>query len=157
MKASLNRSVEPYTSGGLAGGRNPINRLSNSTTRSWNDANRNYVPDCDLLTLGANGECGAAASLNFGSLTPEQNFDPEVLNGWGKRQYRLGVHRGRAARDHPARIGRPQLLPALVRQLRRDRQPGRHRRRFHAVQHHGAERFATRRTAAATRFPDCTT
>lgn len=87
IKASLNRSVEPYTSGGLAGARNPINRLANQTTRSWNDANRNYVPDCDLLTLDANGECGAVASRAFGSLTPEQNFDPEVLEGWGKRLY----------------------------------------------------------------------
>jgi hypothetical protein len=87
IKATLNRSVEPYTSGGLAGARNPINRLANSTTRSWNDANGNYVPDCALLTLDANGECGAVANRNFGSLTPEQNFDPELLSGFGKRQY----------------------------------------------------------------------
>jgi hypothetical protein len=87
LKFSLNRSVEPYTSGGLAGSRNPINRLANSTTRAWADANRNFAPDCNLLDLNANGECGAVASRNFGSLTPEQNFDPEVLEGWGKRLY----------------------------------------------------------------------
>jgi hypothetical protein len=87
VKVSLNRSVEPYTAGGIAGGRNPINRLANVTTRSWNDADRDYTPDCDLLTLTANGECGAVANRNFGSLVPEQSFDPAVLEGWGNRLY----------------------------------------------------------------------
>jgi hypothetical protein len=87
VKASLNRSVEPYTSGGLAGARNPITRLANSTTRSWSDANTNFIPDCNLLSPDANGECGAVANRAFGSLTPEQNFDPEILSGWGKRSY----------------------------------------------------------------------
>jgi len=87
LKVSLNRYVEQYTVGGVAGGRNPINRLANSTTRSWNDANRNYTPDCDLLNLTANGECGAVANQNFGSVVPEQNFDQDILEGWGKRTY----------------------------------------------------------------------
>jgi hypothetical protein len=87
LKVSLNRYVEQYTVGGIAGGRNPINRLANSTTRSWADANRNYVPDCNLLDLNANGECGAAASRNFGTATPETNYDPAVLTGWGNRFY----------------------------------------------------------------------
>ena len=87
LKVSLNRYVEQYTVGGIAGGRNPINRLANSTTRSWNDANRNYIPDCDLLNLTANGECGAVANRNFGSVVPEQNFDQDILEGWGKRTY----------------------------------------------------------------------
>ncbi|HKC57406.1 MAG TPA: carboxypeptidase regulatory-like domain-containing protein, partial [Vicinamibacterales bacterium] len=87
VKTSLNRYVEQYTVGGIAGGRNPINRLANSTTRSWGDANGNYTPDCNLLDLNANGECGAAASRNFGTAVAEQNFDEDILNGWGKRIY----------------------------------------------------------------------
>ena len=87
LKVSLNRYVEQYTVGGVAGGRNPINRLANSTTRSWNDANRNYTPDCVLVNLSANGECGAVANQNFGSVVPEQNFDQDILEGWGKRTY----------------------------------------------------------------------
>ena len=87
VKSSLNRYVEQYTVGGIAGGRNPINRLANSTNRSWADANRDYVPDCNLLDLNANGECGAVANRNFGSLVPEVNYDEDILTGWGKRMY----------------------------------------------------------------------
>jgi hypothetical protein len=87
LKVSLNRYVEPYTVNGIAGTRNPINRLVNSTTRSWADANRNYVPECNLLDLNANGECGAAANRNFGTATPDTNFDPALLTGFGNREY----------------------------------------------------------------------
>jgi hypothetical protein len=87
FKVSLNRYVEQLTVGGVAGARNPINRLANSTTRSWNDANRNYTPDCNLLDLNMNGECGAVANRTFGSVVPEADFDDDILEGWGKRFY----------------------------------------------------------------------
>ena len=87
LKASLNRNVEPYTVGGIAGANNPIVRLANTTTRSWTDGNNNYVPDCNLIVLTANGECGAVANTLFGSAGAQANFDPDVLRGWGKRLY----------------------------------------------------------------------
>jgi len=87
VKVSLNRYVEPYTVGGLAGSRNPILRLANSTTRSWSDANANFVPDCNLLNLGANGECGTVVNPTFGTAVAEANFDENILKGWGKRLY----------------------------------------------------------------------
>jgi hypothetical protein len=87
LKISLNRYVEQYTVNGIAGSRNPINRLVNSTTRSWTDANRNFVADCNLLDLNQNGECGAVANRNFGTITPDTNFDPELLTGWGHRDF----------------------------------------------------------------------
>ena len=87
LKVSLNRYVEPYTVNGIAGSRNPVNRLVNSTTRSWTDANRNYIPDCNLLDLNLNGECGAVANRNFGTAIPDVNFDEDLLTGWGKRDY----------------------------------------------------------------------
>jgi hypothetical protein len=87
VKVSLNRYVEQYTVNGIAGSRNPINRLVNIANRSWNDANRNYVPDCNLLSLDANGECGPMSNRNFGSATPDLNFDPQLLTGWGRREY----------------------------------------------------------------------
>jgi hypothetical protein len=66
---------------------NPIEYIVNSTTRSWNDANRNFAPDCDLLNPNANGECGAMANRAFGTPQPGATYDPDVLRGWFKRAY----------------------------------------------------------------------
>jgi hypothetical protein len=75
---------------------NPTLRLATSTTRSWNDANRNFIPDCDLLnpavqspaTTGSIDTCGAYSDRNFGKGVQTQQTDPELLKGgWGLRQY----------------------------------------------------------------------
>ncbi len=65
----------------------PANRLVNSASRSWTDTDRDFVPDCDLATRTANGECGAITNANFGSTVAGLTFDPDVINGWGKRRY----------------------------------------------------------------------
>jgi hypothetical protein len=44
------------------------------------------VPDCDLASPGANGECGAAPA-SFGLPVISTTIDPETLTGWGNRQY----------------------------------------------------------------------
>jgi len=49
---------------------NPINTLVTSTTRSWTDSNRDYVPQCDLLIPSPTAECGAMANANFGQPVP---------------------------------------------------------------------------------------
>jgi hypothetical protein len=71
---------------------NPTSRMAGSTeagrpaiTRSWNDADRDYVPDCNLNSNVANGECGAVSDQNFGTATLSRNFDPAALEGWGVR------------------------------------------------------------------------
>ena len=90
VKVSLNKYVAGQGNTGEFGRpHNPINRLVNITTRSWNDANRNYVPDCSLTLPTANGECGAMANQNFGSSSTagSAEYDPDVLSGWGIRSY----------------------------------------------------------------------
>jgi hypothetical protein len=87
VKATLNRYVQGLSATGIAAGLNPVNRIVVTTTRSWADANRNFVPDCSLVSPAANGECGAMANANFGTSAPGASFDPEISAGWGKRNY----------------------------------------------------------------------
>jgi hypothetical protein len=93
LKASINKYVLgiSHQSGNAI---NPVNRLANSTTRNWTDANGNFTPDCNLLDpaaqdlrAGGGDLCAAMANANFGKETPSLNIDPETLNGWGNRPY----------------------------------------------------------------------
>jgi hypothetical protein len=85
-KVTLNKYLGGDGSGGPFGiGAAPGNNMITSTTRSWNDANRNYVPDCDLVSVLANGECGAMANRDFGTVQSTLAFDPDLMNGWGVR------------------------------------------------------------------------
>jgi hypothetical protein len=72
--------------------------LAPSTTRSWTDANHNFVPDCDLTNpngqnFGAPGtfdpaldSCGPISNSQFGSnQLVGATFDPKLLSGWGVR------------------------------------------------------------------------
>jgi hypothetical protein len=61
--------------------------IINAVTRSWTDANNNFIPDCTLLNLQANGECGVVSSLNFGLPTSVTQFNPDTRFGWGTRAY----------------------------------------------------------------------
>src|SRR4029453_14224966 len=46
---------------------NPASNLIRTTTRTWNDANRNYAPDCELRNPVANGEWGPGPTSASGS------------------------------------------------------------------------------------------
>jgi len=102
VKASLNKYLKQTALGSgdlvvVTQDIAPAARLVTSTTRSWNDANRNFVPDCDLLAPAANGECGALADPTYGSTKAGTTVDPDLLKGWGKRPYNwqlsVGVQR----------------------------------------------------------------
>ena len=84
---------------------NPTLRIPTSTgpfgvpgvTRTWVDANANFVPDCDLANPSANGNpaavnggggpdfCGQISNLLFGQPVLTGGYDPDLLNGWGVR------------------------------------------------------------------------
>ena len=88
LKVSLNKYLTGDGSGGPFGiGAAPANSMVTSTTRSWNDANRDYVPDCVLTDPRSNGECGAMANLDFGSPLSTLAYDPDLMEGFGKRTY----------------------------------------------------------------------
>jgi len=90
-KTAIRVGVAKYLLGqglnGLASNPNPVNTLSSAANRSWTDANHNGIPDCSYLTVAANGECGQLSDANFGSLVPGATYDPNILTGWGHRQY----------------------------------------------------------------------
>ncbi len=69
-------------------------------TRSWTDANNNFVPDCNLnnpnaqdLRATGGDQCGAISNLLFGQNVLTNNYDPALLTGWGVRSsdWDLGV------------------------------------------------------------------
>jgi hypothetical protein len=89
VKVSLGKyMLTLFTIGNPAG-------LNTTTTRAWNDSfypvgdprRGNFNPDCDLLNLQANAECGIVANLNFGQLTSIAEFDRDTRFGWGNRAY----------------------------------------------------------------------
>jgi hypothetical protein len=94
LKVTLNKYLEGLgTTGGFDGAQvsdapNPINRLVNTTQRVWADADRDFIPDCDLNNFAPNGECGLLDNAPiFGTVSPGTSYDPDLMTGWGKRAF----------------------------------------------------------------------
>jgi hypothetical protein len=67
-RTALKASIGRFTRYQIAGVDVPANNQATSTARTWNDANLNYVPDCDLRSPIAYGECGGWSDLTFGQI-----------------------------------------------------------------------------------------
>jgi hypothetical protein len=77
---------------------NPATTIITSASRSWLDGafgtgfgpndprTGNFVPDCDLTNVAANGECGPLPR-SFGLAGSAATYDPATYAGWGVRQY----------------------------------------------------------------------
>ena len=74
-------------SAGITTNINPITTAVNNVTRTWNDADGDYVPDCDLALRTRNGECGDVNNFNFGGLTPNTTYADDAIHGYGRRGY----------------------------------------------------------------------
>ena len=86
LKVTLGRYVAKTTTA-ITQSNNPITTSINSVTRVWTDADRDYLPDCDLANRAANGECAAMSNQNFGGLNITTIYDDNVLRGFGVRGY----------------------------------------------------------------------
>ena len=79
---------------------NPTLRIPTSTgafgvqgvTRAWTDADGDFVPDCELNNLAAQdlrasgGDfCGAVSNARWGQNVLTNQYDPDLLKGWGVR------------------------------------------------------------------------
>src|SRR6202011_1006204 len=84
LKVNVGKYLEPASNGnGNYSVTNPTARLvTNSGVRAWTDGNKNFIPDCDLLNMSPNGECGQG-NANFGKQVFATNYDPAILGGWG--------------------------------------------------------------------------
>ena len=92
LKVTLNKYLEGLGTTGFGPAQvtdapNPILSLSTTAGRPWADADRDFVPDCDLNNFAPNGECLALDNPAFGSLTPSRTYDPDLMKGWGKRSF----------------------------------------------------------------------
>jgi hypothetical protein len=88
LKVSLSKYLIAVDSAAFRYGQlAPYNRILHSSSRSWNDANGNFVPDCNLTSPLANGECGALANAAFGQPVLGTIYDRDAIVGWGKRPF----------------------------------------------------------------------
>jgi hypothetical protein len=98
VKFNFGRYLEAAQNGGFFIALNPTGRLSTTTTRTWQDDDRDWIADCDLTNPAAQGTqtpaggvadgidfCGANASANFGTPVFDSTLDPNLLSGWGVR------------------------------------------------------------------------
>jgi hypothetical protein len=93
LKITLNKYLEGLGTTGFGAAQvtdapNPVLSLLTTTQRVWGDADRDFVPDCDLNNFAANGECLALDNAaTFGTVTPNRTYDPDLMTGWGKRAF----------------------------------------------------------------------
>ena len=99
VKVSLNRYVAGQALRGsgstvlFGSALTPTNLLVNSVARAWTDSNGNFVVDCNIANLAAQnltatgGDICGAGNATFGTNRPSAAYDPDILGGWGHRQY----------------------------------------------------------------------
>jgi hypothetical protein len=92
VKISMGKYLEAASSGnGNYTIGNPTTRMTTSATRTWTDANGNYVPDCNLSNpalqdnRSSGGDFCAAVNPNFGKALFTNSFDYNNMGGWGVR------------------------------------------------------------------------
>jgi hypothetical protein len=103
IKLQGGKYVEAATADAIYSSNNPAARIVTrigsgpAAARGWNDGNRNFIVDCDLLNLEAQNNlaiggdsCAAIGGpgRNFGNANPNTTtINPEILGGWGVRPY----------------------------------------------------------------------
>ena len=73
---------------------NPVNARSGTQTRTWNDANGDFVIQGDPLNLEANGELGRSNNQSFGQSTITSRLDPAFAEGFAVRPFNWELSTG---------------------------------------------------------------
>ena len=85
LKTSIGR-FNALTSSGLTRRFHPLTSSVRTANRDWDDVNGDFIPDCDLTSAVANGECGALSNSAFGTFVPSSTLFTDDLTQ-GNREY----------------------------------------------------------------------
>ena len=93
LKFNFGKYVQGVTAANNDFDLNPIIRTAISTTRTWTDTNKDFVPNCNLVDPAKNGECAAMSNANLGKEVFDRTYDLGFVEGFGVRPYSwsLGV------------------------------------------------------------------
>jgi hypothetical protein len=83
IKASIGKYLEGPNLTSFTRLANPAANIALSATRSWTDANHDFVPQCDFTNINANGECQRVSNVNFGNSIPTTVYAPDALTTRG--------------------------------------------------------------------------
>jgi hypothetical protein len=86
VKLTFNKYLRGQTLNNLGTDPNPVNTMVTSANRTWNDSDRDFVPDCSLLNFAPNGECLGINNPQFGSAARSATFDDILRTGYGNRE-----------------------------------------------------------------------
>lgn len=86
IKATTNRYVLQEGKGNT-NSVHPVIAATNSVSRAWTDANRDFIVQGDPLNPAANGELGPSPNANFGRPQTTLTFDPDWAKGFMTRPY----------------------------------------------------------------------
>jgi len=87
LKVSMSKYLQAAYNGDVYTINNPAVTLVTTTSRGWTDSNTNFVAECDFMNPAANGECQAWTNLNWGQQGQTTTVNPDVQEGWGKRNW----------------------------------------------------------------------
>ena len=91
-RTAVKASVARYVAGqqiAVANQVNPIGALTAADTRPWTDLDGNGLPLDATGNIQFNELTNSTSTPTFGRNVPTTQYDPDVLNGWGKRGYNI--------------------------------------------------------------------
>ncbi len=98
LKVNWGKYLQPAQNAGIYTGAAPTSTIATAATRSWTDANHNFIVDCNLVTPGASDQtatggdkCGALSNNNFGTLNPGFSYSNQLLTGLRPWDYQIGA------------------------------------------------------------------
>ena len=83
VKASIGKYLESPNITTFAARANPARSTRISTTRVWTDQNGDFLPQCNFVNLGANGECAAVQNPDFGGVLALARLSDEARTDRG--------------------------------------------------------------------------